>query len=202
MQTSDLEELLINQRTTLQRWRNQSTRDAEDIAEDLIQRFHIRVASDLDGFVWDFADDFARMITGEWGDMYGRMMERHLQKTIGGLQATLEARIGSKTPNCTQSASDMWQRSLMMCVDKIVFKNALEKVKPGVLGILLSPAMHDDRWEAWSAEQNQKILESLDRALQTLKPKITQAVGKCIDDACDEYEQGLSALDHRLLADA
>ena len=197
-----LESIIHQQQETLQRWHQQSSRDAEDLAESLIERFQVHVAAELDGFVWDFADDFVTMITAEWGDQYAHQVDAHLQKTLGALQSQLEAYIGDETPNYDQASGELGQRSVYFCVDKSTFKNAFDQAKPGVLGMLLAPSMGDERWEDWSAEQNQKIRQSLKKALSSTQTKIARAIGKTLDDAYDEYAQGLALLKPDVLVEA
>lgn len=197
-----LESIIHQQQETLQRWHQQSQRDAEDLAEALIERFQLHVAAELDGFVWDFADDFVTMITAEWGDQYAKQVDGHLQKTVGSLQSQLEAYVGYETPEYAQTSGELDRRSLYFCLDKSTFKNAFDQAKPGVLGMLLAPSMGDERWDNWSAEQNQRILQSLRKALASTQPKITRAIGKTLDDAYDEYAQGMAVLRPGALVEA
>ncbi|MDA8154713.1 hypothetical protein [Acidithiobacillus sp.] len=189
-----LESIIQQQQETLQRWHQQSSRDAEDLAESLVERFQVHVAAELDGFVWDFADDFVTMITAEWGDQYANQVDAHWQKTLGHLQRQLEAHVGNETPEYARTSGELDRRSLYFCVDKSTFKKAFDEAKPGVLGMLLSPSMDSERWDDWSAEQNQKILQSLKKALSSIQPKIARAISKTLDDAYDEYDQGLALL--------
>ncbi len=197
-----LESIIHQQQETLQRWHQQSQRDAEDLAESLIESFQVHVAAELDGFVWDFADDFVTMITAEWGDRYAGAVDAHWQKTLGRLQSQLEAYVGDETPEYAQTANELDRRSLYFCVDKSTFKKAFDEAKPGVLGMLLAPSMDNERWDDWSAEQNQKILQSLKKALSSIQPKIARAISKTLDDAYDEYAQGLAVLKPGALVEA
>lgn len=87
-------------------------------------------------------------------------------------------------------------------MDKSTFKKAFDAAKPGVLGMLLAPSMDNERWDDWSAEQNQKILQSLKKALSSIQPKIARAISKTLDDAYDEYAQGLALLKPGALVEA
>lgn len=196
MNTINLSQIISSQRQTISRWQQNSNRDALDLASEIARRFRLSTRVEFEGFIWDYADMYAKQAAYLLSEMFSEEIERHFGSGIQSLKDKLIPLVGEQAPNINETETNVSQRALSLAVDDSPFRAALAKAKPGVFAHILAPSMMDDNWDEWAQQQTNRACDALSVVVENRLPELSNSVAKFLDAALDEYLQGLTLINY------